>query len=82
MPVSLDEFSGLIAGCISGLTRSVAYLVIGTHSRAIEGRLFETLGAAGWRLEMERPAILAFGAKGPEVVTDGVQGWRNPMLRP
>jgi hypothetical protein len=74
--------AGLIAASLSLLTEKVAYLVIGTHSRQIEGSLFDTLLGAGWRLEIERPAFLSIGGEGPAVTVDGVQGWRNPNLLP
>jgi hypothetical protein len=32
-------------------------MVIGTHSKQIEGRLYDTLLSAGWKLQMERAAI-------------------------
>jgi FkbM family methyltransferase len=70
----------LIDESIARLGEKVAYLVIGTHSRSLEGRLFETLIGAGWQLEIERPAILSLTAAGPHIVVDGVQGWRNPRL--
>ena len=57
-------------------------ILIGTHSREIEGRLFEYLLGAGWLLEMERPALLTLHAGAPIVTVDGVQGWRNPRLLP
>jgi hypothetical protein len=72
----------LISGCLPVLCEKIAYLVIGTHSRQIEGRLFDTLLEAGWRLEIERPAILQISSGIPAVVVDGVQGWRNPTLLP
>jgi len=72
----------LIAGSLDLLCKKVAYLLIGTHSRQIEGRLFETLLARGWRLEIERPAILSLHDPAAPVVVDGVQGWRNPALLP
>ncbi len=72
----------LIAGCLDLLAQKVAYMLIGTHSRGIEGRLFDLLVAAGWRLEMERPAILSLAGERPVVLVDGVQGWRNLMLLP
>jgi hypothetical protein len=72
----------LIAGCLDILREKIAYLVIGTHSRQIEGRLFTTLLDAGWVLEVERPAIFAVDARGPHVTVDGLQGWRNPRLLP
>ena len=70
----------LIGGALATLHAKVAYLVVGTHSRGIEGRLFETLTREGWRLEIERPCILHLHAGGMSTVVDGVQGWRNPAL--
>jgi hypothetical protein len=64
------------------LNQRIAFLVIGTHSREIEGRLFSDLLSAGWALEVERPAILQITPFGPNTRVDGVQGWRNPRLRP
>jgi hypothetical protein len=71
----------LVSACLPTLADRVAYMVIGTHSRQIEGRLCEALLQAGWRLEMERPALLKLGMV-PVVTVDGVQGWRNPKLLP
>jgi FkbM family methyltransferase len=69
-----------IEGCLSELNRLTAYIVIGTHSRQIEGRIMTMMLAAGWILEVERPAILDFEAGIPFVTIDGVQGWRNPSV--
>jgi hypothetical protein len=70
----------LVDGCAGLLAARVRYLLIGTHSRPIEGRLHERLVGDGWRLEIERPAILALDRDEPAVLIDGVQGWRNPAL--
>jgi FkbM family methyltransferase len=70
----------LIEECVALLDAKVAYLVVATHSRQIEGRVMETLLRAGWVLEIERPAIFSVGKEGPVTRTDGVQGWRNPKL--
>ena len=67
----------LVGSCLSVLDQHVAYLVIGTHSREIEGRLFATLLGSCWRLEIERPAIIALDGDHPATTVDGVQGWRN-----
>lgn len=67
---------------ISLLNQKVAYLLIGTHSKQIEGRLYETLLTAGWHLEMERPAMFEIADGQPRVRVDGVQGWRNIALLP
>jgi hypothetical protein len=71
----------LVAGSLPVLKERVAYIVIGTHSRQIEGQLMAVLLREGWILEMERPALLSVGAS-PAVTVDGVQGWRNPWLSP
>lgn len=68
----------LVADALPTLNEKAAYQVIGTHSRQIEGRLFDILLDAGWQLEVERPALLTLGQAGVAVGIDGVQGWRNP----
>lgn len=74
--------SALIHDSLELLTAKVAYVVIGTHSRQIEGAIMQDMLDAGWRLEIERPAILLIRDGGPVVTVDGVQGWRNPRLSP
>lgn len=59
----------------------VSYIIIGTHSRAIEGRLMEIFSKAGWLLEIERPAIFNINDKSEIFLTvDGVQAWKNPKI--
>jgi FkbM family methyltransferase len=70
----------LIRDCLATLNAKVAYLVIGTHSRAIEGYLMTLLLDAGWVVEIERPSIFEIRRKGPQTTVDGLQGWRNPRL--
>ena len=72
----------LVARTLPVLAERVAYMLIGTHSRTIEGRLIDILVAAGWQLEIERPAIVTVRPEGLSVRIDGVQGWRNPWLLP
>jgi len=67
-----------IEAAIDDLNRFVRYIVIGTHSRQIEGRIMGTLLSHGWRLEMERPAIIRLIDGRPQISVDGVQGWRSP----
>jgi hypothetical protein len=71
----------LVHNSLNLINDHVRYMVIGTHSREIEGRLFADLIAAGWYLEIERPAVLNLD-QAPKVVIDGVQGWRNRLLLP
>lgn len=63
------------------LMDAVAYVVIGTHSRTIDGMLLEAMSSKGWILEIERPCIFTVDGVGNTVTSvDGVQGWRNPNL--
>lgn len=68
------------AGSLAQMAATVRRVVIGTHSRAIEGRLMDLFLGAGWRLEMERPAIAPPVGGRPEIRIDGVQMWANPAL--
>lgn len=70
-----------IQDCLDIISKKVAYILIGAHSREIEGRLFEILLKSGWLLEIERPAILSLDPV-PRVTVDGVQAWRNLELLP
>ena len=70
----------LIAGTLPFLREKVAYLLVGTHSRPIEGRLYELLQGAGFKLEVDRPLIQNMDFDPPITAVDGVQGWRNPDL--
>lgn len=65
-----------IDAAVQDINRYVRYIVIGTHSRQIEGRIMSTLLANGWSLEMERPAIIGIIDGIPQIAVDGVQGWR------
>jgi FkbM family methyltransferase len=62
------------------LKQRVRYLVIGTHSREIEGGLIETLCREGWILEVEEPCQFDINHPAFSVDIDGTQGWRNPQL--
>lgn len=70
----------LLEESIQLVSDKVGYLTIGTHSRSIEGRLFDILLKAGWILEIERPAILRITDGKPVTLVDGVQGWKNPKF--
>ena len=72
----------LVHGSRRALDAHAAYLLIGTHSRAIEGRLSEDLLGWGWRLEVERTGLVHLGAGAPVMHIDGVQAWRNMRLLP
>lgn len=64
------------------LTDKVGYILIGTHSRMLEGGLMTALFDRGWRMEIERPAIFSLENGLPTIRVDGVQGWTNPRFHP
>ena len=68
------------------LDQRVRWLVIGTHSRKIEGDLVELLFRRGWLLENEKPAKFTFAPSAPSLEAmaqvDGTQVWKNPRLAP
>ena len=70
-----------IANGMSYLKEKVRYILIGTHSRKIEGDLFVIMSENCWDLEIERPAIYQNIAGQPILSVDGVQGWCNQKLR-
>ncbi len=62
--------------CLEDLNEGVRYVVVGTHSRMIEGSIIETMCGAGWILEIERPCIFTIDQDGRQtIIVDGVQGW-------
>lgn len=71
-----------VLGNFPDIRRHVARILIGTHSRQIEGHLTAHFIAAGWRLEMERPALVRVLKGRPKLSIDGVQMWANPQLTP
>lgn len=62
---------------IEGLVRRV---LIGTHSRSIEGRLTDIFLGKGWKMEMDRPALTPITDGVPHVAVDGVHLWANPKI--
>lgn len=69
-----------VQSAMSEIAAQVRRVLIGTHSRSIEGSLVDHFTAAGWALEMERPAIQPPRRGRPVLGIDGVQMWRNPAL--
>ncbi len=68
------------------LAARVARLVIGTHTRRIEGELLELFHRLGWALDHEAPGRFVWRPEAPSVqdmgVLDGLQIWRNPRFAP
>lgn len=69
-----------VKGNMEGLQHYVRHVLIGTHSRVIEGQLMSHFSEAGWHLEMERPAVTPLKNGAPRTQIDGIQVWRNPQL--
>lgn len=69
-----------VSGNMADMQAHVRRVLIGTHSRAIEGRLMTLFEQAGWRMEMDRPAIAPLHGGRPQIHIDGVQMWANPDL--
>lgn len=65
----------------SDIDRLVRHILVGTHSRIIEGEIISFLMENGWALEIERPCIFALEQGLPAIRVDGVQGWRNPYFK-
>ncbi len=67
-----------VAGNAAAMDRLVKRVLIGTHSRVIEGRLMAHFSDLGWRMEMERAAVMPLVNGRPAIRIDGVQMWANP----
>ncbi len=87
--VHVDVQGGEMDICRSArreLSARVARICLGTHSRKLDGDLFDLFWRLGWVLENEHPTrmVWAQGAKSQEAMNmaDGLQVWRNPRLRP
>jgi hypothetical protein len=71
----------VVDSSIDILDSQVKSMMIGTHSRTIEGKLIELLYKHGWYLHREKPCRVEWG-RGPVsleamTVTDGCQYWRR-----
>ena len=70
--------TGLIRDSIDILNQRVSYIVVGTHSRVIDGQIIDILSRdGGWKLEIERPCFFTIRDGKPQTGMDGVQGWYN-----
>lgn len=71
----------ICSAAIDKMTRCVRHVVIGTHSRKLDGDIFDLFWRAGWALENEKPSRIDFrpGLPTLEIMTthDGTQVWRN-----
>jgi len=69
---------------IDTLTQRARWVIIGTHSRKLDGDLLDLFHRAEWHLEHEKPTMFTFdpARKSLESMAtiDGAQVWRNPKL--
>jgi FkbM family methyltransferase len=74
----------ICSSCIEKLNDRVQWLIVGTHSRKLDGNMLELMYSAGWLLENEKPTKFNFSREAPslEAMTtyDGIQVWSNPRL--
>jgi hypothetical protein len=74
----------LCTACLTKMAKCVRYLVVGTHSRKLDGDMLALMYRAGWDLEHEKPAGFTYNKTLQTLErmtsTDGVQVWRNPNL--
>ncbi len=75
-----------ILASIDALNKKVASMVIGTHSRVIEGELIDMLRNCGWILIYEKPCKFHCQSSLPDLTGatyfDGTQFWVNTRLWP
>lgn len=68
---------------LDSVCAKVRYMVIGTHSRVIEGELIDMLRGRGWTLMHEKPCQFTYAVT-PELTgattVDGAQVWANTAL--
>jgi hypothetical protein len=86
--VDIQGYEGVLFfddDAVSAFRQKVKYICIGTHSRKIEGCLFEHLYNNGFQLLREKPCRVTLPASSPEsfidiTYGDGTQVWRNLLL--
>ena len=74
----------LCSASVEILNQRVRWLVIGMHSRKIDGDLIDLFFRHGWVLENEKPTRFDYNPSVASLeamtITDGTQVWRNPRL--
>ncbi|MBD9596416.1 FkbM family methyltransferase [Ensifer sp. ENS05] len=75
-----------IAASLETMNEKVRSIIIGTHSRVIEGQLIDLLRQNGWVLIVEKPCKFHPSSRLPDVTGatyfDGTQFWINERLWP
>lgn len=72
------------ASAKESLNGRVRWLIVGTHSRVLDGSMMDLMWSMGWHLENEKPSMFRFDPNAGSIETmttlDGAQVWRNPAL--
>ena len=72
----------IVQSCIEDVRKKVRWIVVGTHSRKLDGDFIDLMHRAGWVLENEKPSRFVWDTTLPTLeamtVIDGTQVWRNP----
>jgi FkbM family methyltransferase len=81
--IDLQGWEGEICAVAADvMDRRVRRLVVGLHSRRLEGEMLDLFYSRGWVLENEKPSRFVYNSCAPTIenmtVLDGVQVWRNP----
>lgn len=70
--------------CIDELNKRARWIVVGTHSRKLDGDFLQLMWGSGWFLEHEKPTKFNYAANQCKLeamtILDGTQVWRNPRL--
>lgn len=67
----------VVSAGLDTLSKKVKAMVIGTHTRQIEGAMASALTVAGWTLCREQACTFSLGTSGVSYLADGCQFWRN-----
>lgn len=74
----------IVRSCLSLFTERVEWIVVGTHSRKIDGDFMQMMYDEKWVCENEKPAGIKYNGHFPTLegmtVLDGTQVWRNPRF--
>jgi FkbM family methyltransferase len=64
------------------INKYIKYIVVGTHSRSIDGKIIDILLKTDcWELEIERQCLFSIDDGILNTRIDGVQGWRNTNFK-
>lgn len=74
----------IVGSCLEDISQRVHWIVVGTHSRKLDGDFMAMMHGAGWFLENEKPAKFTYNRGFPTLegmtILDGTQVWRNPRF--